>query len=84
MTDPEHSQFLGCPPEGYRNYGDPWPPPRPKRLRAFLHKLWTSLSPPGDPDARIHPDGGPGPHSGPYPWEVPGPDLSVDKLRHQL
>ena len=86
MTDPdERSLFLGLPPEGYRDYGDPWPPPRPPgRLRAFLHRLWASLWAPEDPDARIHPDGGPGPHSGPYPWEIPGPDLSVDKLRKPL
>jgi hypothetical protein len=77
VTDPEHPQFLGLPPEGYRDYGDPWPPPRPRgRLMAALHRLWAWLWAPGDPDARIHPDGGPGPYSGPYPWERPEQPLA--------
>lgn len=47
-----------------------------KLLTAAARLLWADEQ----PGANIAPDGGPGPYFGPYPWEIPGPDLSVDKL----
>lgn len=55
--------------EGYLDYGDPWPPPRPGRVRSALRRLGRWLNKLPDPAARIHPDGGPEPFYGPYPWE---------------
>lgn len=52
-------------------------PPR-RRLRTAMRRLWARLWPSGCPGCRLAPDGGPGPHSGPYPWEDdPDADRSV-------
>lgn len=40
-------------------------------MTGFLRRLWSILRAPDVEGARFNPDGGPGPHSGPYPWEEP-------------
>lgn len=53
----------------------------PESLRARIHRLWAALWPSFAPEARYHPDGGPEPHSGPYPWEtVSGPTTPADLI----
>lgn len=49
-------------------------------MRRLLAWLWSSLWASGPSGARLHPDGGPGPHSGSYPWEKDGEALPADPM----